>query len=48
VKSHDTKDCKVLYGHFLKSIESGKQLVYEETVQVNEDVLPSKVFHKTR
>ena len=24
VKSHDTKDCKVLYGHFLKSIESGK------------------------
>ena len=24
VKSHDTNDCKVLYGHFLKSIESGK------------------------
>ncbi|XP_013594592.1 PREDICTED: uncharacterized protein LOC106302678 [Brassica oleracea var. oleracea] len=24
VKSHDTKDCKVLYRHFLKSIESGK------------------------
>ncbi|XP_048605665.1 uncharacterized protein LOC125583132 [Brassica napus] len=24
VKSHDTKDCKVLYGHFLKSIKSGK------------------------
>ncbi|XP_013617681.1 PREDICTED: uncharacterized protein LOC106324220 [Brassica oleracea var. oleracea] len=24
VKSHDTKDYKVLYGHFLKSIESGK------------------------
>ncbi|XP_048630521.1 uncharacterized protein LOC125603757 [Brassica napus] len=24
VKSHDTRDCKVLYGHFLKSIESGK------------------------
>ena len=24
VKSHDTKDCKVLYGHFLKSIENGK------------------------
>ncbi|XP_013633328.1 PREDICTED: uncharacterized protein LOC106339043 [Brassica oleracea var. oleracea] len=24
VKSHDTKDRKVLYGHFLKSIESGK------------------------
>ncbi|XP_013709503.2 uncharacterized protein LOC106413238 [Brassica napus] len=24
VKSHDTKDCKVLYGHFFKSIESGK------------------------
>ena len=24
VKSHDTKDCKVLYGNFPKSIESGK------------------------
>lgn len=24
VKSHGTKDCKVLYRHFLKSIESGK------------------------
>ena len=24
VKSHDTKDCKVLYGHFLKSIKNGK------------------------
>ena len=24
VKSHDTKDCKVLYGHFLVSGESGK------------------------
>lgn len=24
VKSHDTRDGKVLYGHFLKSIESGK------------------------
>ena len=24
VKSHDTKDCKVLYGHFLESVESGK------------------------
>ena len=24
VKSHDTKDCKVLYGHFYKSIKNGK------------------------
>ena len=24
VKSRDTKDCKVLYGHFLESVESGK------------------------